>query len=228
MKNLAVIPARGGSKRVPKKNIRPFFGEPMIGRAIKLAQQTKLFDSIIVSTDCEETAAVARSYGASIPFMRPASLSDDFVGTAPVISHAISLLETNNQTFDYVCCLYPCCPLLLPEDLIQGHDEIIKTDASFLYPIVEYAHPIQRSFRIDGSRLISSVFPEHEQSRTQDLEKTYHDAGQFYWGSAQSWVKNNRIFSNSIGILMPAWRVADIDTEEDWKRAEALFKTTLF
>jgi len=224
MKKIAVIPARGGSKRIPRKNKKLFYGIPMIARAIEIAKKSELFDQIIVSTDDENIADISRDHGAHTPFIRPSCLSDDYAGTAPVIAHAISELMKDNLVIEDVCCIYPCVPLLMSQDLILAYDIFLKSNSDFVFPVVEYSHPIQRGFRLGLDGAIDFLFPEHEMSRTQDLEPIYHDAGQFYWGKAKSWLSGKKMHSDGVGMVIPSWRVVDIDNEHDWQRAELLYK----
>jgi pseudaminic acid cytidylyltransferase len=217
---IAIIPARGGSKRIPRKNIKNFAGNPMISYAIRAAIQTQLFDKIVVSTDDTEIAEVARSYGADVPFIRPIQLSDDDTPTLPVIVHAIEECKELGWDFETVCCIYPCVPFLRAIQLIDSLDLYNSSRASFCFPVIEYPSPIQRALTMDSHGCLSSYFPENELTRTQDHVITYHDAGQFYWGSTDSWLTESRIHTNSVGHLIPSWSTIDIDTLGDWKRAE--------
>lgn len=223
---IAVIPARGGSKRVPRKNIRSFCGEPMIARAIKVARQSELFEHVIVSTDDDEIADISEAVGAEVPFKRPPDLSDDRTPTVPVIAHAVGHCVGRGWDVSYACCIYPCTPLLEMADLAGAFELARAQGADFVYPIAEYAHPIQRAMRRLPSGQMEFLQPEHELTRTQDLEKTYHDAGQFYWGKASAWLAHKRMHSGGLGYPIPHWRVADIDTEEDWRRAELIYEAT--
>jgi len=223
MTKIAVIPARGGSKRIPGKNIKSFHGVPMVARAIEIAKKSELFDQIIVSTDDESIAEVSREYGASAPFIRPSRLADDYAGTAPVIAHAVSEAMKSDATIEHVCCIYPCVPLLMPQDLIRAFDIFSKSNSDFVFPVIEYSHPVQRGFTLGAGGEVNFAYPEHEMSRTQDLEPMYHDAGQFYWGKAESWLSGKKMHSDGIGMLIPSWRVVDIDNEQDWQRAELLY-----
>lgn len=220
---IAVIPARGGSKRIPRKNIKVFAGRPMIGWAIEVAKKSEMFDQIIVSTDDAEIAETAVTFGADVPFVRPAELSDDTAGTVPVIAHAVSHLKSLGQNIDFACCIYPCSPFLQPDDLLHTFAELVKSDAEFAYPVLEYAHPTFRAMRRLSNGSMEFIFPECEMKRTQDLEPTYHDAGQFYWGKAEAWVAEKRMHTAGIGCVMPSWRFVDVDTEDDWRRAELYF-----
>lgn len=219
---VVIIPARGGSKRIPRKNIKHFNGKPIIAWAILVAQKTNLFDHIVVSTDDEEIKAISEKYGAIVPFIRPAELSDDNTPTVPVISHAVKEIDKLYGYVDQACCIYPCSPLLTASDLTTSLNILISTDADFVYPVVEYPHPIFRSMRKSKNGKMQFIYPEHELTRTQDLEIVFHDAGQFYWGKAKAWRELKKMHTDGIGMEIPSYRVVDIDTEDDWKRAEML------
>ncbi len=220
---VAVIPARGGSKRLPRKNIRDFCGVPMLTRAVETAKSTGLFDFVLVSTNDEEIATLARSAGAAVPFVRPAHLANDTVGTVPVIAHATQHLVVQGQRPEFVCCIYPCTPFLRKSDLVSAFELLQRSGEEFVYPVAEYPHPTFRAMRRDTKGKMSFIFPECELMRTQDLAVTYHDLGQFYWGRAAAWLAEKRMHTAGIGMLVPAWRFVDIDTENDWRRAELLF-----
>ncbi|WP_111976543.1 pseudaminic acid cytidylyltransferase [Algibacillus agarilyticus] len=225
MKNLAVIPARGGSKRIPQKNIREFCGQPLIAYSIQAALQSNCFDKVIVSTDSIEIANVAKQYGAEVPFMRPADLADDYTGTTAVTRHAIETMQAAGFEFENTCCIYATAPFLQPEYLQQGL-QILKENKSksYAFSVTSYAFPIQRSICINESG-VSIMYPEHIGKRSQDLTEAYHDAGQFYWGrSADYLARKKRIFSeHSYPIILPRHLVQDIDTLEDWQRAELMY-----
>jgi len=221
--NLCVIPARGGSKRIPRKNIRDFCGKPMIAYAIQVAIDSGLFSVIIVSTDDEEIASISRKYGAQTPFLRTANLSDDHTPTVPVIAHAISFGISQGWQFDDVCCIYPGCPFLEPQDLRSAFQALHASKASYSFPVAEYPSSIQRALKMGKNGALGSFFPEYQLTRTQDLEKSYFDAGQFYWGRKSAWLDGRTIHSDGIGLLLPKWRVVDIDEEQDWRKAEFLF-----
>jgi pseudaminic acid cytidylyltransferase len=221
---IAVIPARGGSKRIPRKNIKYFCGKPMIAWSISAAKESGLFDHIIVSTDDEEIAELARSFGAETPFLRPANMADDLTPTVPVIAHAVQSCLNFGWVAEYVCCVYPCVPFLQVSDLIVALDLAQERNADFVYPVTEYAHPIQRAMRHLPDGKMQFLNPEHELTRTQDLEKTYHDAGQFYWGKASAWLAHKKMHTDGLGMPIPNWRVVDIDSTDDWKRAELIFE----
>jgi len=222
---LAVIPARGGSKRIPRKNIRSFCGEPMIAWSIEAALQSGCFDQVIVSTDDTEIADVARMHGASVPFMRPAELSDDHTGTIPVIGHAIEWFQARGDAPEQVCCIYATAPFVRAEDIQQGLRVLENTDSDYAFSVTSYAFPIQRAIRITPQGRVEMFHPEHFNTRSQDLEEAYHDAGQFYWGNAGAWLAGKPIFSPyAVPVILPRHRAQDIDTPEDWVRAEWMFK----
>ena len=222
---LAIIPARGGSKRIPRKNIKPFCGKPMIAWSIEAALESGCFDRIIVSTDDEEIAEVARQYGAEVPFMRPLELSDDHTGTIPVIRHAIETINSQGRAVEQACCLYATAPFIRAEDLRRGLEILQGSGGDYAFSVTSYAFPIQRAIRLTPEGRVEMFNPEHFSTRSQDLEEAYHDAGQFYWGRADAWLQGKMIFSPaSLPVMLPRHRVQDIDTPEDWVRAEWLFK----
>lgn len=223
---LAVIPARGGSKRIPRKNIKPFCGKPMIAWSIEAAQQSACFDRIVVSTDDPEIAEVASRYGAEVPFRRPAALSDDHTGTIPVVRHAIGWVGEHDGTPPgQVCCLYATAPFVHAEDIRQGLDVLNKMACDYAFTVTSYASPIQRAIRLTGQGRVAMFDPEQFNMRSQDLEEAFHDAGQFYWGRAEAWLASKPIFSSdAVPVILPRYRVQDIDTVDDWVRAEWMFK----
>lgn len=222
---LAVVPARGGSKRIPRKNIQAFCGKPIIVWSIEAAHESRCFDSLIVSTDDEAIAEVARQAGAEVPFMRPAALSDDHAGTAAVVRHAIGWCTDHGQVPEHVCCIYATAPFITGRDLRQGLAALQEQDVRFVFPVTRYSSPIQRAIRVDGQGRVEMFHPEHASSRSQDLEPAYHDAGQFYWGTAAAWLSGDALFSSeAAAIVLPTGRVQDIDTPEDWTQAEAKFR----
>jgi len=223
---LAVIPARGGSKRIPRKNIRSFLGKPIIAYSIEAAKQSGCFDKIIVSTDDEEIAEVARQYGAEVPFFRPAELSDDYTGTNDVVKHAINWYIDKGQDVEYACCIYATSPFLQARFLQQGLEKLQITEKAYAFSVTSFPFPIQRSIKITANDSIEAFYPEHIFTRSQDLEEAYHDAGQFYWGRASAYLNDEVLFSNSsIPIVLPRYLVQDIDTLEDWQRAEHMYKS---
>jgi len=223
--NIAIIPARGGSKRIPRKNIKPFHGKPMIAWSILAAKQAACFDRIIVSTDDAEIAAVAQEYGAEVPFIRPAEIANDYATTGDVISHAIGWLIGQGHRPEQVCCLYATAPFVEPDDLRHGLAQLKSTaDCQYVFSATRFGFPIQRAIKLDDSGRVSMFSPEYLLTRSQDLEEAYHDAGQFYWGRASAWLAKEPMFAaHSQVVLLPASRVQDIDTPDDWLRAERLF-----
>ncbi|MFJ7793551.1 pseudaminic acid cytidylyltransferase [Pseudomonas sp. NPDC096950] len=223
MNNVAIIPARGGSKRIPRKNLKPFDGVPMIARSIKTALDSGLFAQVVVSTDDEEIAELARHCGAQVPFMRPAALADDFTGTAAVIVHALQALQ--GQAFDFACCIYATAPLLQPRFLQQGLSLLQQhPDKSFAFSVCDFGFPVQRALTLDEEGALTALYPEFRQTRSQDLPPAYQDAGQFYWGRTGAWLRGEVLYSTqSLPVILPRYLVQDIDTLEDWKRAEYLY-----
>lgn len=222
---LCVIPARGGSKRIPRKNIRLFAGRPMLAHSIQAARECGLFDHIVVSTDDEEIARVAQEYGAEIPFMRPQALADDYTGTNAVARHAIAWFQAAGQPVAHACCVYATAPFLRGEDLRCGFEKLAASGKAFVFAATTYAFPIQRAILLNAQGEVEAFQPEHIFSRSQDLEPAWHDAGQFYWGTAQAYLDEVTTFSTASMIVeLPRYRVRDIDTEEDWEEAEVLFR----
>ncbi|MDK9762843.1 pseudaminic acid cytidylyltransferase [Vibrio sp. D420a] len=221
---IAVIPARGGSKRIPRKNIKPFHGKPMIAYSIEAAKASGCFDKVIVSTDDLEIAEVAKACGADVPFLRPEDISDDYATTMDVMEHAIRWCESEGWQVDAVCCLYATAPFILPEDLQKGYELICDDTVQFAFSATSFPFPIQRAIKLDDQGSVSMFSPENELVRSQDLEEGYHDAGQFYWGQTSAFLNKLSIFSpHSKAVLLPRCRVQDIDTPEDWELAEKLF-----
>ncbi|MDF3935453.1 pseudaminic acid cytidylyltransferase [Pseudomonas citronellolis] len=222
---LAIIPARGGSKRIPGKNIRLFCGKPMIVWSIEAARQSGCFDEVAVSTDDPRIAAIAREHGAHVPFLRPSELAGDHSGTLPVIQHAIDWYERNGTAPELVCCIYATAPFLRPADLQKGREVLEVGGAEYAFSVTSYPFPIQRALRLTGAQRVEMFTPEHFSTRSQDLEEAFHDAGQFYWGRTQAWKQGVPIFSSaSAPVVLPRFRVQDIDTQEDWVQAEWMFK----
>ncbi|UAA39496.1 pseudaminic acid cytidylyltransferase [Paraneptunicella aestuarii] len=223
--NLAIIPARGGSKRIPGKNIRRFCDKPLIAYSIEAAKESGLFEKIIVSTDSEEVASIAKEFGADVPFMRPEHLSNDIVGTRPVTNHAIEYCIENMFEPEYCCCIYATAPFLQPEYLRQGLEALQQSpDKQFAFSVTSFPFPVQRAIKLqDGG--VEAMYPNDIWKRSQDLEEAYHDAGQFYWGSTKAYLSDEPIFSKaSIPVVLPRHLVQDIDTHEDWVRAELMYK----
>lgn len=220
---IAVIPARGGSKRIPRKNIRDFCGRPMLAWSIDAARASSLFDHVLVSTDDREIATVARDWKAEVPFVRPDELSDDHAGTTEVVGHATSWALTNGWPLSAVCCIYATAPFVQPVDLRRGLDALESGDWDFAFSVTEFPSSIFRSFRQLPEGGLEMFFPEQFQTRSQDLPIALHDAGQFYWGRPDAWVGHKPIFGRrSVPVFIPHWRVQDIDSEDDWRRAELL------
>lgn len=222
---IAIIPARGGSKRIPRKNIKPFAGKPMIGYAIEAALACGQLDRVIVSTDDDEIAETAEKYGAELPFRRPADLADDHTPTVPVIQHAIRACNDLGWDVTYGCCIYPGVPFIRSADLASAFDLLEAHEGKgYAFPVTGYPSPIQRALRRSADGKVEPFNPQYVNTRTQDLEAGYFDAGQFYWGRAETWLAGLNIHANGHAILLPEWRVVDIDTPADWERAEALFR----
>lgn len=223
-KALAIIPARGGSKRIPRKNVIDFHGRPMIAWSIAAARASGVFDSIVVSTDDAEIAEIARTQDAEVPFMRPAELADDHAGTVPVILHAMQALAEAGRSYDYVCCLYPASPLVQASDIREGY-RLVRSGWSFAFTTTSFASSVYRGLVAAPEGGVRMLFPEHRQTRTQDLPEVFHDAGQFYWGRAESWLAGEEVYGHrAVPIHLPRWRVQDIDTPEDLERAGAIFE----
>jgi N-acylneuraminate cytidylyltransferase len=218
---VAIIPARGGSKRIPRKNLLPFDGVPMIVRSIRTALDSGLFDQVVVSTDDAEIAEVARAHGAQVPFLRPAALADDFTGTAAVIVHALQQLPA----FDYACCVYSTAPLLQVRYLREGFELLQRhSDKSFAFSVCDFGFPVQRALTLDGQGALTALYPEFRNTRSQDLPEAFQDAGQFYWGRSEAWLRGEVLYSPaSLPVILPRYLVQDIDTPQDWKRAEYLY-----
>ena len=221
---LAVIPARGGSKRIPRKNIKLFAGKPMLSYAIDAARASGLFEHVVVSTDDQEIAELARAAGATVPFMRPLELSDDLTPTVPVVAHAIRECGARGMAADIVCCIYPGVPLLDVADLRQAFELLQSSGSAYVFPVTSFPSAVQRALRRDSNGSTRPLYPEFASTRTQDLEPAYYDAGQFYCGPAGSWLDGLNIHQNGRTIVVPEWRVVDIDTPADWQRAEALYQ----
>ena len=223
-KSIAIIPARGGSKRIPRKNIKLFHGKPLIAYSIEAALKSNLFDKVIVSTDDEEIAKIAIEYGAEVPFIRPNELSDDFTGTGAVIGHALEYLNNQGENYDFVCTLYATAPLISEKYLIESFEKLKNSTAKNAFSCTSMPFPIQRTFKITSDERCEMFWPENFMKRSQDLEEAYQDAGQFYWTNLN--INSNEIIfgKDSILIILPRHLVQDIDTLEDWTRAEFMYE----
>lgn len=221
MNSVAIIPARGGSKRIPRKNLLTFDGVPMIVRSIRTALDSGLFEQVVVSTDDAEIAELALAHGAQVPFLRPAELADDFTGTAAVIVHALQQLPA----FDYACCVYATAPLLQARFLREGFELLQQhPQKSFAFSVCSFGFPVQRALTLDGQGALTALYPEFRQTRSQDLPEAFQDAGQFYWGRSEAWLRGEVLYSSaSLPVILPRHLVQDIDTLQDWKRAEYLY-----
>lgn len=231
MTRLAVIPARGGSKRIPGKNIRLFAGKPMIVWSIEAALRCGIFDRIIVSTDDEAIADVAREAGADVPFMRPPELSDDHTATIPVIAHAIEAMAEQGFDATEICCLYATAPFVSADDIQKAYEAFTQGNWRYCFTVTDFPAPVFRSFEILENGSVQMFWPENFTVRSQDLPQAYHDAGQFYWGKKEAWLSGDKLFAEyAHGFRIPRWRVQDIDTPDDWERAElmapAIFRST--
>tara|TARA_X000000950_G_scaffold204072_1_gene245686 strand:+ start:25996 stop:26685 length:690 start_codon:yes stop_codon:yes gene_type:complete len=221
--NLAIIPARGGSKRIPRKNIKDFCGHPIIKYPIQEAKKSNLFDKIIVSTDDEEIAEIAKSFNAETPFLRPKEFSDDHSSTVSVVVHAINFLKKEGYNFENICCIYPCSPLLRSKDLIASLNFMREMQCESCIPICEFSSAPQKALKIKEDGRLDWIYSDFKLSRTQDLEQTYHDIGSFYWATQARWLSED--ISQGVGYIFNSSRVVDIDTSSDWKRAELLYKS---
>ncbi len=226
-KAVAIIPARGGSKRIPRKNIKDFFGKPLISYSIEAALKSNLFEKVIVSTDDEEIANVAVKYGATVPFIRPKELSDDYIGTGAVVSHAINYLKEQKENYDFICTIYATAPLIQEKYLVEGFNKLKNSNVKNAFSCTSMPFPIQRTFKITKDERCEMFWRENFSKRSQDLEVAYQDAGQFYWTNLN--IESNDIMfgSDSIPIVLPRYLVQDIDTLEDWQRAEFMYEAIL-
>ena len=224
MSNICIIPARGGSKRIPKKNIKVFLGKPIIAYSIKAALDSKLFDEVMVSTDDEEIAKIAKQYGASVPFIRSPKNSDDFATTFDVIEEVIQVYKTQGKRFENICCIYSCAPFVTSEILLKAYDRLIQKKFDTVFPIIAYSFPIQRALRVNQGK-VSMILKDNLNIRSQDLEKSFHDAGQFYWCNTKQLLSSEKLItSNSGGIEISELDAQDIDTNRDWNLAELKYQ----
>lgn len=223
---IAIIPARGGSKRIPRKNIREFCGKPLIAYSIEAAKNSGLFDHVIVSTDDAEIREIALKYGAETPFVRPAELANDHATTVPVIKQAVSWVAEHIGTVEHVCCIYATAPFIQKSALLAAYELFVQKKVSgYVFSATTFPFPIQRAFKIKSTGLVEMFEPQNYMTRSQDLEEAYQDAGQFYWGSADTYMSEKIFFStDSMAYVLPRHMVQDIDTPEDWKRAELMYE----
>lgn len=221
MKNLAIIPARGGSKRIPRKNVKPFLGKPMLAYSIEAALATGLFDEVMVSTDDEEIAEVARQYGAKVPFMRSAETANDFATTADVLNEVLNNYKEKGIEFDNFCCIYATAPMTQSDSIKSAYDRLMSSDFTVVYPVVQFSYPIWRCLDLAEDGTMKRHWPEYENSRSQDLPKEYHDTGTFYWYKTKEWLAGDVRIG---GIEVDETTIQDIDTETDWKLAEMKYK----
>ena len=223
-RKLAIITARGGSKRIPRKNVKPFLGRPIVEYSIAAAIDSRCFDFVMVSTDDEEIASLAQSFGAQVPFLRSKETSSDFATTAAVVAEVIARLAERGKIFEDICCIYPTAPFITGANIRKAYERLIESGASSLISIVRFDYPIQRALRINGSS-VSFWLPEFGNSRSQDIETMYHDAGQMYWLHGDAFLNQCSFMTgNTIGFELPATEVQDIDTESDWTIAELKYK----
>jgi len=224
MSNICIIPARGGSKRIPKKNSKQFLGKPIIAYSIEAAISSNLFEEIMVSTDDAEIAKIAKSYGAKVPFLRSKKNSDDFATTYDVIEEVINSYKQKGIEFKSACCIYACAPFITPKLLSESFTQLIKNNFDTIFPVIEYSYPIQRALQQNGEK-IEMFYPEHLTTRSQDLKKSFHDAGQFYWMKIENVLKKKSLFTENSGYLqISELEAQDIDTPTDWKLAELKYK----
>lgn len=223
-KNIAIIPARGGSKRIPRKNIKPFLGKPIIAYSIEAALKSNLFDEVMVSTDDDEIAQISKKYGAKVPFLRDKKTADDHAGIAEVLIEVINEYRLAGKSFKNVCCLLATAPFVTPNLIIDTYSKIAESNFSSVFPVVKYAFPIQRAMRFNGDK-IGLIWPENLTVRSQDLEPSFHDAGLFYWASIEMLLKEKTLWSDNTTAIEISEQVAqDIDTPEDWQTAEIKYK----
>lgn len=223
---LCVIPARGGSKRIPHKNIKPFNGKPIIAYSIEAAIKSKCFDKILVSTDDELIKNVSQNFGAEVPFLRPSYLSNDFAGTLPVVKHAIEWCEQNISSVTDVCCLYATAPFVTSKLIQESKEKFLVESAEYCFTVTSFSFPIQRSVKLTDKNRLEMFFPENFMKRSQDLDEAYHDAGQLYWGKPEAFKQEKPLFSqDATPYILPRHLVQDIDTLEDWHRAELMYQT---
>ncbi len=225
MRNICIIPARGGSKRIPRKNIKDFLGKPIIAYSIETALQSSLFDEVMVSTDDTEIAEIAKNYGAIVPFMRSTENADDFATTSDVLMEVISTYKNTGKEFEYACCIYATAPLIKVEKLKRGFEKLKNEHLNTVFPSVEFSYPIWRGLKKTPDQEFKMVWPENLNKRSQDLEPVYHDAGQWYWFKVDAFKNDQKLFGDRTScVVLEATEVQDIDTLTDWKLAELKYE----
>ena len=224
-KKIAVIPARGGSKRIPKKNIKDFFGKPIISYSIIAAVESELFDEVMVSTDDNAIIEIAKQYGADVPFVRSAVNSNDYATTSEVLLEVLKEYGKIGKEFKYMCCIYPTAPFITSQKLKNSFNELVRDDIEAVIPVVKFSYPVQRALSITDKGALRFLYPENLNKRSQDLEPIYHDAGQFYWCEVEAFLKyKSLILPKAIPFIIPETEVQDIDNESDWEIAELKYK----
>jgi N-acylneuraminate cytidylyltransferase len=225
MKNLAIIPARGGSKRIPRKNILPFIGKPIIAYSIQAALDSGLFEEVMVSTDDEEIAEVAIRYGAKVPFLRSSENANDYAGIADVIVEVVQKYQSMGEDIENICCIFSTAPLISPTRIAEAYHKLIEEKYDSVCPIVAFSYPILRGLEFNEKNQLQMIWPEYLQARSQDLKPAYHDSGSFYWAKTDALIEQKTLFcKNGNAIILPETEVQDIDNETDWKLAELKYQ----
>lgn len=225
MYKLCIIPARGGSKRIPRKNIKEFLGKPIIAYSIEAALQSNLFDEVMVSTDDNEIAEIAKKYGAKVPFLRSEENANDYATTVDVINEVLQQYKKISKSFKAACCIYPTAPFVSENKLKEAFDLLEINNYDCVFPVMEFSFPIQRALKKDSNNKMELFQPEHLNSRSQDLEKAYHDSGQFYWFKTKEILEKGKLWTDNTGVIViKESEGQDIDTLEDWKLAEIKYK----
>ena len=225
MKPLAIIPARGGSKRIPRKNIKLFLGKPIIAYSIEAAIKSDLFGNVMVSTDDQEIADIAKSFGASVPFLRSKENANDFASTVDVLKEVLTNYKKDEKSFECACCIYPTAPFITATLLKESYDKLIKENLDSVFPALQYSYPIQRALKLNRNNKMEMFYPEYLNTRSQDIEPAFHDSGQFYWFKTLALEAKGKLWTNNTGIvIVPEMECQDIDTMEDWMIAEYKWK----
>lgn len=221
MANLCIIPARGGSKRIPRKNIKLFLGKPIIAYSIEAAICSGLFDEVMVSTDDFEIANIAIRLGAKVPFLRSTHTGNDYATTFDVLEEVLQEYKKNNNFFDFTCCLYACAPFVTKEKLIESFQILNRNNFDSVFPVMPFAFPIQKALKAQVDNKINAFHPNFTLTRSQDLQLSYHDAGQFYWMNTEICLQKEKILTDNSGsIIISEMEGQDIDSDNDWKLAE--------